>query len=179
MRATGGTRPHVALGSAPKPTSAPSRPVFLENSLPAIFTIRRVSDRASINPQMGMPEQAPRRLWLGTWRQLSCLISCTQSGPFGGRSAGDGRQGSMKPGPYLRVLSGCSQTFNLCWTACARAVLALARRPRGRNRFGPHCRPEPPRSARKSEQPCPHSTAFVLPRALLICFIWRVCDYSS
>jgi hypothetical protein len=30
-------------------------------------------------------------------RYPSCLISCTQSGPLGGRSAGDGRQGSMKP----------------------------------------------------------------------------------
>jgi hypothetical protein len=29
-------------------------------------------------------------------RQPSCLISCTQSGPVGGRSPGDGRQDSMK-----------------------------------------------------------------------------------
>ena len=30
-------------------------------------------------------------------RYPSCLISWTQSGPDGGRSAAEGRQGSMKP----------------------------------------------------------------------------------
>jgi hypothetical protein len=30
-------------------------------------------------------------------RKPSCLISCTQPGPEGGRSARDGRQGSMNP----------------------------------------------------------------------------------
>jgi hypothetical protein len=40
--------------------------------------------------------------WLGNLREClaqypSCLISWTHSGPVGGRSAGEGRQGSMKP----------------------------------------------------------------------------------
>jgi len=32
-------------------------------------------------------------------RKPSCLISCSQPGPDGGRSAGDGKQGSIMPSP--------------------------------------------------------------------------------
>ena len=51
---------------------------------------------------LAKPDSRTRRAMI---RKPSCLISCTQFGPHGGRSAGEGRQGSMKPDGTRRVRS--------------------------------------------------------------------------
>src|SRR5215475_34745 len=46
------------------------------------------------------------------WK-LSCLISCSQSGPLGGALAGDGRQGSTRPAARLDQIAPISCERNM------------------------------------------------------------------
>ena len=61
-------------------------------------------------------------------RYPSCLISWIQPGPLGGRSAEDGRQGSMKPEGGRRVRDNMGYKYQRARTS----RVGLVREPRGR-----------------------------------------------